>query len=48
MDDGTEQEFGPGDAYVIPRGHDARAVGDEPVVSVDMSSVTAERFAKEQ
>ena len=48
LDDGTEEEFGPGDAYVIPPGHDAWVVGDEPVVSVDMSSVTAERYAKGQ
>ena len=48
MEDGTEQEFGPGDAYVIPPGHDAWVVGDEPVVSVDMSRVTAETYAKEQ
>jgi len=48
LDHGTEEEFGPGDAYVIPPGHDAWVVGDEPVVSVDMSSVTAERYAKEQ
>jgi hypothetical protein len=48
MEDGTEEEgFGPGDAYVIPPGHDAWVVGDEPVVSVDMSSVTVERYAKE-
>ena len=45
MDDGTEEEFGPGDAYVIPPGHDAWVVGDEPVVSVDMSRVTAEQYA---
>ena len=48
MDDGTEEEFGPGDAYVIPPGHDAWVVGEEPVVSVDMSSVTAETYAKEE
>ena len=47
LDDGTEEEFGPGDAYVIPPGHDAWVVGDEPVVSVDMSSATVERYAKE-
>ena len=45
MEDGTEKEFGPGDAYVIPPGHDAWVVGDEPVVSVDMSRVTAEQYA---
>jgi mannose-6-phosphate isomerase-like protein (cupin superfamily) len=47
LDDGTEEEYGPGDAYVIPPGHDAWVVGDEPVVMVDMSSHTAERYAKE-
>jgi quercetin dioxygenase-like cupin family protein len=46
MEDGTEKEVGPGDAYVIPPGHDAWVVGDEPVVGVDMSSMTAERYAK--
>jgi uncharacterized cupin superfamily protein len=34
-DDGTEQEIGPGHAYVIEPGHDAWVVGDEPVVVVD-------------
>src|SRR5215210_3597726 len=46
LDDGTEEEIGPGEAYVIPPGHDAWVVGDEPVVSVDMSSATVERYAK--
>ena len=30
MEDGPEDEFGPGDAYVVPPGHDAWVVGDEP------------------
>ena len=47
-DDGTEKEYSPGDAYVIPPGHDAWVVGDEPVVTVDMSRVTAETYAKEE
>jgi hypothetical protein len=47
MDDGTEMECGPGDAYMTPPGHHAWVVGDGPVVSVDMSSVTAEHYAKE-
>jgi quercetin dioxygenase-like cupin family protein len=47
LEDGTEEEVGPGEAYVIPPGHDALVVGDELVVSVDMSSVTAERYARE-
>jgi len=29
MDDGSEEEFAPGDAYVIPLGHDGWTVGDE-------------------
>ena len=32
MDDGFEQEFGPGDVSNIPPGHDAWVVGQEPVV----------------
>ena len=46
LEDGTEKEFGPGDAYVILPGHDAWVVGDEPVVSGDVSRVTAEEYAK--
>src|SRR6476620_1576023 len=29
MDDGTEDEFGPGDALVVPPGHNAWVVGNE-------------------
>jgi quercetin dioxygenase-like cupin family protein len=47
MDDGSEQEIGPGDVYVIPPGHDAWVVGEENYVGVDFSS-DMERFAKEQ
>ncbi|MCU0628148.1 MAG: cupin domain-containing protein [Methanoregulaceae archaeon] len=32
MDDGKEEEFGPGDAGSIPPGHDGWTVGDTPVV----------------
>ena len=32
MDDGTEHEFGPGDAGTIPPGHDAWIEGDEACV----------------
>jgi len=35
MDDGQKIEFGPGDLAVIPPGHDAWVVGDEPCVFVD-------------
>src|SRR5207249_8637319 len=36
MADGSEQEFGPGDVGVVPPGHDAWVVGNEPVVVVDI------------
>jgi len=39
MDDGQEEELGPGDASVIPSGHDARVIGNEPVVLVDVSGM---------
>jgi quercetin dioxygenase-like cupin family protein len=35
MDDGQEIEFRPGDFAVIPPGHDAWIVGDEPCVVID-------------
>jgi mannose-6-phosphate isomerase-like protein (cupin superfamily) len=37
MDDGAEQEFGPGDAIYIPPGHDAWVVGNEPFVTVEFT-----------
>jgi hypothetical protein len=39
MDDGTEDEFGPGDVALLPAGHDAWVVGDEPVVVIDISGL---------
>ncbi len=36
MDDGSEDEFGPGDVSLLPPGHDAWVVGKEPVVVVDV------------
>jgi quercetin dioxygenase-like cupin family protein len=35
MDDGQEMEFHPGDFGVIPPGHDAWIVGDQPCVVID-------------
>jgi Cupin domain len=35
MDDGSEAEIGPGDAFAIPPGHDAEVVEDEPCVLLD-------------
>jgi mannose-6-phosphate isomerase-like protein (cupin superfamily) len=37
MDDGTEEDFGPGDIAVIPPGHDAWVVGNEPVVTLNVT-----------
>lgn len=39
MDDGTQLELQPGDAAVIPPGHDAWVVGDEPFVAVDFGGM---------
>lgn len=39
MDDGTEEEFGPGDVSILPPGHDAWVVGNEPVVAIDVSGM---------
>ena len=44
MDDGSEHEIGPGDVAVIPAGHDAWTVGDEPCIAVDFTGVA--RYAK--
>src|SRR5215211_2048150 len=48
MDDRSEADLSPGDAYVIEPGHDAWIVGDEPFVGVDVSVETVEAFAKEE
>lgn len=37
MDDGSEEEFGPGDAFYMPSGHDAWIVGDEACVLIDVT-----------
>jgi len=39
MDDGSEEEFGPGDVAVVPPGHDAWVVGNEPVVIIDITGM---------
>jgi hypothetical protein len=39
MDDGTEKEYGPGDVGIIPPGHDAWVVGNEPVVAIDITGM---------
>ena len=37
MDDGSEDEFGPRDVMLLPPGHDAWSVGDQPCVFVEFS-----------
>jgi hypothetical protein len=44
MDDGNEEEFGPGDVGYVPPGHNAWVVGDEPFVAVDFTGM--ETYAK--
>ena len=39
MDDGTEEEFGAGDAAIIPPGHDAWVVGNESVIAIDFTGL---------
>jgi mannose-6-phosphate isomerase-like protein (cupin superfamily) len=45
MDDGTEEEAGPGDLAVIPLGHDAWIEGDETCVFIDFSGF--ERYKRD-
>jgi hypothetical protein len=44
MDDGSEEEYGPGDLFRIAPGHDAWVVGDEQFVQVDLAA--SQRWAK--
>ncbi|MEQ6292547.1 cupin domain-containing protein [Vogesella sp. GCM10023246] len=44
MDDGTQMEFGPGDAFYMPPGHDAWVVGDQRCVLIDVTGVA--KYAK--
>jgi hypothetical protein len=44
MDDGSQQEFGPGEISLLPPGHDAWVVGNEPAVVIDISGMV--EFAK--
>jgi len=39
MEDGAQIETGPGDVAVIPPGHDAWVIGNEPVVAIDITGV---------
>jgi hypothetical protein len=39
MDDGSQAEYGPGEVSLLPPGHDAWVVGNEPVVLIDISGM---------
>jgi len=39
MDDGSEEEFGPGDVGYVPPGHNAWVVGNEPLIAVDFTGM---------
>ena len=38
MDDGTEQDFGPGEVAIVPPGHDAWVVGGRPFIAIDVTA----------
>ena len=44
MDDGSEQEFVAGDTALVPPGHDAWVVGNEPCIALDVAG--ASNYAK--
>jgi hypothetical protein len=46
-EDGSEADFGPGDAYLIEPGHDAWVVGDESFVGFEFESRAAEEYARQ-
>ncbi len=39
MEDGSETEYGPGDFFLMPAGHDAWVVGDKRCVLLDFTGV---------
>jgi hypothetical protein len=39
MDDGSEEEWGPGDVGYVPPGHNAWVVGNEPLVAIDFTGM---------
>ncbi len=46
MDDGSEQEIAPGNVFVIPPGHNAEVIGDEPCETLEFGQ--ASQYAKRQ
>jgi hypothetical protein len=37
MDDSTQLDVGPGDFVVVPPGHDAWVIGNEPFCAIDLT-----------
>jgi len=50
LEDGTRLEFRPGSAFIVPAGHEAWVVGEEPctIVQIDGGESAARRFNVEQ
>jgi hypothetical protein len=46
MDDGSEQEIASGSVFVIPPGHNAEVIGDEPCETLEFGQ--ASQYAKHQ
>ena len=46
MDDGTEDEFGPGEVTLLPPGHDAWVSGSVPFVAHEFEGATAATYAR--
>lgn len=40
MEDGTTRDIGPNETYLIPPGHDAWILGDEPCVVIEFADMT--------
>ena len=39
MHDESEDEFGPGEVWLLPAGHNAWVIGTEPVVVIDITGM---------
>jgi hypothetical protein len=48
MDDGTELQIGPKEAYIIPAGHHAQVEGDEDFVGLEFDAGALADFGKAQ
>jgi hypothetical protein len=46
LEDRSEVEIGPGEAYIIEPGHDAWVVGDDTFVGYEFESRSADEYAK--